>query len=466
MQMRNIVILGAGFGGLQAALRLGHTLKKLKLTEQYGITLVDKNPYHTFTPLLYEIATTAERTEGNDKLQSIVTVNLRELAAGLPITVIEDSVTSINLATRTVRLAKSELTFEYLVIALGTETNYFGIRGFGEYTLPLKTFVDALKIRDALVSAVAHADEGLVRVVVGGGGTTGVELAAEIAIQTSQDHICSRSRNLPNHKKEGATVNCSTSSETCANASATSHRVHVTIIEAGPSILAAMDPRVIHRAERRLKRLGVSILTRERITEVFPTFALLASGEKVYFDICIWTGGVKPSSIAGSLPFKKDSRGQIEVLQNLAASENVFVIGDIAHFTNPKTNEPVPGAARPAMMEGRTTAMNIIERIKADKSQIYADGLTKQETWIYADKNNGVGRRSKKYEYIPRRYPYIVPVGGKYAIAKIGPFVMSGFPAWIFKGIAELNYFLSIMPWWKALAVWFRRLFVFVRNKR
>ncbi|PIP29779.1 hypothetical protein COX26_02205, partial [Candidatus Jorgensenbacteria bacterium CG23_combo_of_CG06-09_8_20_14_all_54_14] len=156
--MRTIVILGAGFGGLQAALRLGRALKKLKLTEQYGITLVDKKPYYTLTPLLYKIAVTSGRAAGNDKLQSIVTVNLRELAAGLPITVIEDSVTSINLATRTVRLTKSELAFEYLVIALGTEVNYFGIQGFGEYALPLKTFADALKIRDALVSVVAHAD--------------------------------------------------------------------------------------------------------------------------------------------------------------------------------------------------------------------------------------------------------------------------------------------------------------------
>ena len=473
--MRTIVILGAGFGGLQAALRLGRALKKLKLTEQYGITLVDKKPYYTLTPLLYKIAATSGRAAENDKLQSIVTVNLRELAAGLPITVIEDSVTSINLATRTVRLTKSELAFEYLVIALGTEVNYFGIQGFGEYALPLKTFADALKIRDVLVNAVTHADEGLVRVVVGGGGTTGVELAAEIAIQTSQGHIRSHSCNLLHHTREGAIVNCSTLSETRTDASATFHRVHVTIIEAGPSILAAMDPRVIRRAERRLKRLGVSILTRELITEVFPAFALLASGEKVYFDICIWTGGVKPHTLAEPLSLKKEPRGHLEISsateclpaeQNSSLTRGVYAIGDTAYLYNPRIKTPIPGMARPAMMEGRTAAMNITEEIKADESRIYADGLAKQETRIYADKNNGADRRSKKYEYIPHRYPYIVPVGGRYAIAKIGLFVISGFPAWIFKGIMELNYFVSVMPWRKALTVWFKGFFIFMRNKR
>ncbi|MFH1162327.1 MAG: FAD-dependent oxidoreductase [Candidatus Jorgensenbacteria bacterium] len=451
--MKNIVILGGGFGGLACALRVGKALKRLKLSDRYEVVVVDRNPYHTFTPLLYEIAATAEAAATNAVLQSIMTMNLRELLAGLPITVVEDSVISINLAERTVRLTKNGLSFEYLVIALGAEVNYFGIQGLGEYTLPLKTFADAIKIRNALTAAVARAGENPVRVVVGGGGPTGVELAGEIANNYRGKHL------------------------------------HVTIVEAGSSILAKMNPRVIRRTERRLKRLGVSILTRERITKVFPTFVLLESGEKVYFDVCIWTGGVKPSSLAEPLLLKKEPRGRLEVAPDLAAAEHVcpvrdrpadplrlvedeargmatpapgrpvsngvFAIGDIAYLHDPRTKAPVPGGmARPAMMEGRIAAANIIENIKADESR------------IYADKNNGVGRHSKKYEYTPRRYPYIVPVGGKYAIAKIGPFVISGFPAWIFKGVVELNYFLSIMLVWKALRIWLKGLMVFIKNNR
>jgi len=208
---------------------------------------------------------------------------------------------------------------------------------------------------------------------------------------------------------------------------------------------SAMDPRVTRRAERRLKRLGVSILARERITKVFPTFVLLESGEKVRFDVCIWTGGVKPSPIAEPLPLKKEPQGRLEVAPDLAAAEHVFVIGDVACLYDTHRKAPAQSMARPAIMEGRVAAANIVEAIKM------AEGLALSP---------------KLHAFRPRRYPYIVPVGGKYAITKTGPFVIAGFPAWIFKGIVELNYFLSIMPMWKALKIWLKGFFVFIRNGR
>ncbi|MEX2410610.1 MAG: hypothetical protein WD607_04435, partial [Candidatus Paceibacterota bacterium] len=112
-----------------------------------------------------------------------------------------------------------------------------------------------------------------------------------------------------------------------------------------------------------------------------------------------------------------------------------YAIGDISCIYDPKTGNPTPAVARSAIEQGRIVAHNIL------------------------NKNN-----PKEYKY--KKYPYIIPIGGKYAVAKIGPIVFSGFIAWVFKGVVELNYFLSILPFFKALKVWFKGLKIFIKNDR
>lgn len=420
---KNIVVLGGGFGGLQAALRLGKSIRKLGLGDKYSVILVDKRPFHLFTPLLYEVATTSEASATARELQSLVAYPFKTLLEGSGAEFRLDEVLHLDITEGVVHMKNGKLRYEYLIIALGGETNYYRIPGLEAHGLPLKNFEDALAIRERLNPRVGEG-KGLTRVVIGGGGSTGVELAAEI-----REWSC--------EKPHAATCN-----------------LHVTLIEGGPVILGALDPRVRAKATRRLKRLGVQILTEERIARVDIREIHLESGEKIPYDVFIWTGGVKAAPLTERLPVKREGKGRIEIHEamecipespDLRVAGNIYAVGDIACLYDPKTGAPSPWMARPAMMEARCAAKNIIARIK------FAEGMS---------------REVKTYTYRVPDYPYIVPVGGKYAVAKIGPFIISGFLAWVFKGIVELNYFFSIMPWYRALAVWLKGFILFIKNDR
>jgi len=405
---KNIVILGAGFGGLQAALTLSKKLKKRGLWEKYSVVLIDKNPFHTFTPLLYEIAATSPETASNLNLQDLVSFPIQSLVAYRHVEFRNDCVEGIDWENRKVRLSRSELDFEYLVTALGAEVNYFDIPGLKEHGLPLKTFADALKIRDTIVEIFRNAKRN-VRIVVGGGGSTGVELASEIKGWVPE-----------------LTRECGAKCET-----------EITIVESHTRILFHLDERVADKAERRLARIGVAIVAGAKISRIDGKAVYFTNGEKREFDILIWTGGVKANVATGQLEVAQDTE--------TAMAAGVFAVGDGATLINPATKRPVPGMARPAMMEGRVAAENIFRKIlEAENLAAESDGPV----------------------YRHREYPYIIPVGNKYAAAKIGPFVVAGLPAWIFKGITELNYFLSIMPPIQAIKIWFRGFLIFVKNDR
>ncbi len=416
---KNIVILGAGFGGLQAALTLSKKLRKHDLWEKYSVILIDKNPFHTFTPLLYEIAATSPETASNLKLQNLVSFPIQSLTAYRHITFIDDEVAGVDMERKRVRLSRSEMDFEYLVIALGAEVNYFNIPGLSEHSLQLKTFSDAIKIRDRITEIFRNSKRS-VRIVIGGGGATGVELAGEIKGW------------IPELEKESGHM-CDT---------------EITIVDSNPDILFNLNKRVVKKASRRLQKLGISVVPNAKISKIDKERAYFTNGEKRDCDIVIWTGGVKANTLTSDMPFKTETRGRIEAEQttNLGTKyEDVFAIGDAAVIYHPHTNRPTPWMARPAMMEGRIAAKNIFQKI------LSAEGLNE---------------KPKQYSYKHHQYPYIIPVGSKYAVAKIGPFVISGLFGWFFKGITELNYFVSIMPLFQAIKIWFRGFLIFIKNDR
>ncbi len=413
--MKHIVILGAGFGGLQAALTLEKLLKRRRSSEEYSVTLVDRNAFHTFTPLLYEIAATSPETAGDLKLQALVSFPLKKLVEKRNIMLVEDNFIALDLDCKTVTLLKSKIEFEYLIIALGSESYYFDIPGLDKYALSLKTFDDAIRIRDRIVSVFRTAERN-VRIIVGGGGPNGVEIASEIR------------QWIPELKKECDQKNCG---------------AEITIVEGAARVLAAFDEKTSERAMKRLHALGIWTLLNTRITEADGEKVYLSNGTSKNYDVFIWTGGVKTNSAIDSLPLKKGGRGGIEIDADTAPRDTtydfVFAIGDNALLHHPLTHTSTPLMARPAMIQGRIAAKNIIATIT---------------------------KKDEKYRYSFRSYPYIAPLGGKYAIAKVGKLYVSGLPAWIFKGFTELNYFLSIMPFWTAIKVWLKGLSIFIRNDR
>jgi NADH dehydrogenase len=410
---KNIVILGAGFGGLRAAKIISKELAKLNLQDKYKLFLIDRNDFHTFTPLLYEAATISREIAPNIELKYAVACPLKEIIGNSKITIINERVMHIDIEDNSVHLTHGQLPFDYLILALGSEINYFNIPGLEKHSLVLKSFEDALKIRDAIEAAIINNAKGL-EIIIGGGGSTGVELAAEIK------------KWLP--------------------------QVNLTILEATANILLGFDQRVIKKVSRRLQSLGITVKTQHIIKEVNPNRVLLINGESLPYQILIWTGGIKAATLTKQLSLKKESKGRIEVVASLECLpespdlkvySRIYAIGDIACIYDPKTGKPVPQVARAAITQGDIAARNIIEEIK---------------------KEMGLAKKVVIRTYKPVAYPYIIPVGGKYAVAKIGPFVISGFAAWLLKCLVELNYFISILPPLKALKMLIRAIKIFTWN--
>lgn len=431
--MKQIVILGAGFGGLQVARRLGRFLKNRKLTEAYKVILVDKNSYHTFHPTLYEIATTSDYVASNSQLKRIVAFNVKEILNGLPVEFVHAEVAQIDPANMEIKLATGTvINYNWLVLALGSEPNFFGIEGLAQHALPFKTFADALRVREAIIEKVEGSELNPAlcenaRVIIGGGGATGVELSGEI-------------KNLLNELPRVSTNQCKTS---------------VTIIEGSPTILGPFSPKIIKRAGERLKKVGVEMLTGERIQSVSENELSLQSGKKIPYDILIWTGGVMPNHLMSTLRMKKDQSGAriiaspemvcLPESEDLKITGKIYGIGDAICFMDPKTNKPVPGVARAAISQGWTAAYNISQEILAEQDLIHT---------------------VKMKHYHPMRYPYILPVGGKFAIAQFGPVIFSGIIAWIVKGLVEGNYLFSIFKPTRAFYYWVKGIWIFMRNDR
>ncbi|TSC88819.1 MAG: hypothetical protein G01um10143_716 [Parcubacteria group bacterium Gr01-1014_3] len=423
-----IVILGAGFGGLHAAITIGKQLRRYKLDDKYEVILVDRNDFQTYTPTLYEAATTSKETANYLDLKSIITIPVQTAIKGLPVNFIKGEITKLDLMNGDIHLAREDqeeqIRYEYLLLALGAETNYFNIKGLKENSLPLKTFYDSIKIRDRVLELFAEKPH--IKIVIGGGGSTGVELAGEI-------------RQWLGELKKELSPQCNAA---------------VSIVDAGPRILGPFSERISRKATKRLTKLGVEIVNNSHIAKVQPQLATLEDGKEIPFDLLVWTGGVKSSSLMETMPLKTEPKGRVVVenemnclpqTPDLKLYGKVYGIGDAICFMNPKTGKAMPGVARAAISQATIAAKNIIGEILERENK---------------------ATRVKRYIFRPMDYPYVIPIGGKYAIAKIGPILISGFLGWFIKGLVELNYLLSIMPLEQAIKTWFKGLRIFIKNDR
>jgi len=396
----NIVILGAGFGGIQCALALEKLITGAGL-KNTRITLVDKNRYHTFIPALYEVASASPKVS-EDTLYRRVNTLIKHILLGRQIEFIKAFVSQINLKKRYITFSDGGgVDFDYLVIALGSKTNFYNISGLKDYALDLKDFISALNIH----RAIKLDDEIPERIVIGGGGLTGVELAAEI-------DTCLK--------------------ETCPS---------ITIIEGGKRMLPSFSERIANIANQRLKNLGIKTKLGVPIKEVIKGYVILANGKRVSFDRLFWTGGIMPNPLIETLPLQKE-KGFLTVssyLQTLnidgSANKQVFALGDVCVVHDNK-GELVPWTAQKANSEGRQIAQNIYRKLLNQENDIYQ----------------------------PAHARFIIPIGGKWAIEKLKTIVFQGFWAWVLKDLAELRYLSSILPWPTAVARWLAAMVTFSRN--
>lgn len=332
-----VVILGAGFGGLTAA----HALVERLGRERAAITLVDRNNYHLFTPLLYQIA--ACGVDPWDTAQPV-----REIVRGYGITFRQSAVQSIDLDARTVHLDDGTLPYDYLIVALGSTTNFFHESSAERHALPMKTIPQALAIRDRVIGAFERAatlpdgDERrtLLTFVVVGGGATGTELTASLADLLSNVLP-------PQYPRLDFAA------------------VRLVMIESEDRPIANMVEKLGAAALDRLRAQGVEVMLDTKASAVGADYVQTDKGETIKTATPIWATGVRANEIAANLPGAHGKGGTLAVDDNLRLPDHpeVYAVGDNAAYTRPDTHDLAPMLAWVANQEGEAAAANIAAAI-------------------------------------------------------------------------------------------------------
>ena len=336
-----VVVLGAGYGGITATLRLA---KLFRNHPDYQVHLADRHPYHLLETRLHEAA--ARRAE--------VTVPILGLLKKRKVLFHLAEILKIDLETRKVICLDQEIPFHYLVIALGSKTNFYDIPGLKEYALELKSFHDTLKIRDQIermfAKAAGIADpvqrKPYLTFVIGGGGLTGVELAAELS--EFIEELSLRYRMNPSES-------------------------NLILIEVSSSILPNLKENLIQRTKRELIEKRVKTLESTRVMEMKPGLVIIQPGQPIQAHTLIWAGGIRISSLMQASGLETGLLGRIVVDEFLRVKNypQVYAIGDNALAINPKTGQPVPAAAQFALQQGRLVANNIYAEVTGKQRKPY-----------------------------------------------------------------------------------------------
>lgn len=378
MTRKRVVILGAGSAGLSAAMEL----KKAGSPGQgLEITLVDQHNYHLFLPLLYQVSTGGVEP-------GHICFSVRSLLRGAPVKFRESRVTGIDLGKKRVVTDDAELEWDYLVIALGSTTNFFSLAEIESNAFPLKTLRDAVVIHNHILdnyeAAVWEQDSQrrreLLTFVIVGGGATGVELASSI-----QDFV---------HKvlkRDYPTVSLA--------------EVRVVLAEAQGSILSNMDRRLREVALSRLRSHGTEVLLNTSIVRAWPGGVKTTEGQVIPTRTVIWVAGVKPVSVVAELSLDQARDGRIVVEQNLEAPglPGVYIAGDCAYLRQEERSQPFPPTGQIAVRQGLACARNIIKDIRGQP----------QEPFSYKYKGE------------------LISMGRNAAVAQLGGYAFDGFAAWL-----------------------------------
>ena len=329
-----VLILGGGFAGVGAA----QELKKAGA----DVVLVDRHDYHTFQPLLYQFATGLIE-------QTAVGHSLRDLLARHDNTVIHKaSVSKIDLEARTVEFDEiAPISYDYLVLGIGAEVNYFGTAGAPEHAFPMYTLPHATRLKNHILERWEAADrdpslieDGALNIVVVGGGPTGVETAGAVA----ELYRGNFARDYPEVDKEGA---------------------RVILVEAGPELFGMFKPKLREYAEKALTKRDVEVMTGHQVASVEPGRVALKSGEQLKAHTLVWGAGLQGNALVQSLGIELQRGNRIAVGPDLALPEHpeVYVIGDVAAITDAKTEQVLPQLGSVALQSGEHAGKVISARL-------------------------------------------------------------------------------------------------------
>lgn len=404
---KNIVILGAGYGGVKAAKLLNRKLKDSNIS----ITLIDKHPYHTLMTELHEVA--GARTD-----KEAVQISLKKIFSATRVNVVIDQIESIDFQKQELKSGNSKYSYDYLVLGTGAEPAFFGIPGVKEAGFTLWSLEDAIKLREHIEQmfklAAREKDAAkrkeMLSFVVAGAGFTGIETAGELV---EWKRRLSREYDIPEAE------------------------VRLMVVEAMGSILPILDEGLIKRSERYLQRKKVDVITNAPITEVKEESITLKDGRQIPTRTLIWTCGIQGSSFAAGLGLTMGKRGRIQINEYMQSMDygNVYVVGDNAYFE--EDSKPIPQIVEAALQTAGTAVYNII----ADMEQ------------------------KPKKAFKSNYHGIMVSIGSRYAVANLMNRSMSGFVAMAIKHVVNIHYQFEVAGVMQVIAYCMHE-FVDIRDNR
>ncbi|MCI4339280.1 MAG: FAD-dependent oxidoreductase [Thermoplasmata archaeon] len=331
------VVLGAGYAGLTVAQEL-HRRSRGKVP----VVLIDRNPVHVLRTELYEVGKLASTGDATDAW----VVPLAGVLDGTSVAFRQGTVQSIDLAGTTITLDTGEVRFRSLAICLGSVAAYYGVPGAAEHTHQVYRLSGAKRLAAAILqiekASTSLPGERRPRILIVGGGSTGTELAAEIA-----------------------------TTDWRAIADPHARRPNVFLLTGSLPFLAGFPPALVERAERVLARSGVELVRGLNVTRVEPGRVTLADGSVFACDAAVWCAGLEAPPVVRQLPVPHGRAGRVavEATLEIPGHSGVFAVGDVVELQDPRTGMPVPSTAQAALAEARTAARNLLARWKG-KSQV------------------------------------------------------------------------------------------------
>src|SRR5881394_3871956 len=402
-----VIIVGAGFGGLEAAKKLA--------CKNVRVTVIDRTNYYLFQPLLYQVATAA--LSPADIAAPVRAV----LSKCKNVEVILAEVQSVDVAAKKVKTVDLQIDYDYLIVATGARHSYFGHNEWEKLAPGLKSLEDAIELRRRILMAFEYAEEitdeaarrAAMNFVIIGGGPTGVEMAGAIA-EISRHTLAKDFRHID------------------------PSQARVILIEGEPRLLAAYPEDLSESARKQLVALGVEVRTSTRATNLTET-GLQVGDEFIPCRVKIWAAGNNASFVGKTLGVPVDRVGRVMVNDDLTipGHPEVQVIGDLANFSH-QTGQPLPGVSPVAMQQGRLAARNILRMIKNRK---------------------------------PRRFRYwdkgsMATIGRNKAVADLNFVHLSGLPAWIVWLFVHVLFLVGFRNRLAVLFQWAWAYFTFNKGAR
>ena len=386
---KNILILGAGYGGVHVAKKLA---KKYKKNNNVEITLIDKNPFHTLMTELHEVA-------GGRVHPESVQIELSKIFARTKVNVVTDLIEKVDTDNKTVKTTNGNYTYDYLVVGTGSEPAFFGVPGVKENGFTLWSFEDAMKIRHHVQKmfklAAKERNEAkrkeMLTFVVAGSGFTGIEMAGEL--------LEWKTRLAKEHNVD-------------------ENEVRLMVVEAMGTILNMLDRKQSDKAEKYMVKKGMTILKNSPIVEVAPNKIVLKSGEEIETNTLIWTCGIQANEEVKEYGLETARAGRLATNEFMQAvnKEEVFVVGDLNYYEE-EEGKGTPQIVEAAIQTGDVIAKNIIALM---------------------DKKKDLTKFKSNY------HGFMVSIGGKYCVANLAGIKLAGFFAMIMKHLVNLHYLWGV----------------------